>query len=529
MSTRIHFVALLLILMLSGLGAAAAAQEAGDPVIRLDSRSKVELDLGIMMDDLLPRFIDVVAEEDPEDAEMFRHMLELIGMDALDRIKSETKQTRDHSTCEFELTLDPERSETLLYRMLTTPNGSCDFARHVSRDEVVMFVTLHNFPHYLGLVLDFMATPEIVEMAGDMPVNAEGELDLGGFVPRTDLLPLLSGELDFFFLDPGDEVALNPMAAPYFMVLGATDGFALRDRILEIAAMSGGGDFGAMLGEIEPEMVGGFELKVLPFGGALAVSEDYLVIGMAPDKMRDLLADRDGDLDVPDGIEWAYIDGPKYGAYMESIMAMAGMMAPEDAAETAWMMEIYDVLFDHMEYEEILYRSTDDGLEGSIEVRGPIMTGMYKMMVELLDKLPLIMAMQEDKDEGNDYRSAIMHVDEAMMAYAVDHDGYYPAAVTELLEEGYLEKWPFQPETPAGVFADWAYTYHTYPDEHGNIEGYILFLYGGSADAGYDVYTEENVAAEGPYELGADGMPDGVVSFCYDGVALEPVQEFFNQ
>ena len=37
-------------------------------------------------------------------------------------------------------------------------------------------------------------------------------------------------------------------------------------------------------------------------------------------------------------------------------------MAPDESAETEWMLEVYDVLFDHVEYEEILYRSRKDGV-----------------------------------------------------------------------------------------------------------------------------------------------------------------------
>lgn len=530
MSTRRPIIALFVILMTLAPGAVASAQEAGDPFVRLDSQSKTELDLSVMVDDLMPRLSAILAEEDPESAEALLLFVELLGVDALQYLESETKQTRDRSTCKFELTLDPNRSETVLYRLLTTPNGKCDFARYVNRDELVGFVTIHNFPHYLEILLDFLGSTEMVALSeGQIPVDDAGNLALGPFVPRTDLLPLLSGEFDFFILEQGEEAAANPMIQPYFMVLGATDGFALRDRIVEIAGMLGGGDIGGMLDAVEPEMVGAFELKVLPMGGALAVSPEYLVIGMDPDRMRSMLAARSGDLKVPDGIEWAYIDGPRYGAHMESLMGMMAMMGGEDAAEIAWMMEMYEVLFEHMEYEEILYRSTKTGMKGEVEVRGPMTTGVYRMAIDLLDKLPLLMAMEREKEAGNAYGQAIMLMDEAMMAWAADHEGTYPADPTLLLEEGYLEEWPFVAENPAGVFGDWCYTYHPYVDAEGTVVGYIFFLYGDEPGTGHDVYTEENVAAEGPFAPAADGMPDGVASFCYDGTALEIIEGYYGR
>jgi hypothetical protein len=294
-----------------------------------------------------------------------------------------------------------------------------------------------------------------------------------------------------------------------------------------------GDDISGMLDAVEPETVGDFELKVLPFGGALAVSGDFLVVGMAPDVMREVLAGKKGDLKVPDGIEWVYMNGPKYGAYMESMMGMAAAMSPEESAETDWLMEIYGVMFDHMEYEEILYRSTKTGLEGEVDVRGPVLTGMYKMLPALMDKLPELMAMKEAKEQEEEardaYRGAIGMVDQAMMAYAAANDGTYPEDPYQLLEQGYVDEWPFVGATPAGTYAEWAYTYHTYHDESGAVNGYVFFLYGGGERTGYDVYTAENVAAEGPFRPAEDGVPDGVVSFCYDGVAIDLIDEYFGR
>lgn len=532
MSTRPSIVALLLTALVLVAAPAAVAQDEGDPIIKMDGSYDIELDLGMMVEDLLPRLLSAMAEEDPEEAEAVRRVLDLMGIGALDRLIAESEQSRDHSVTEFEITLDPEHAETMIYRMLTAPNGSCEFARYVDRDDVVMFMALHNVRSYLELVLDFLARPELAEMLGDMPVNADGDLALGEFVPRRDLLPLLSGELDFFFLEGPDDMPLNPMTAPYFLVLGSSDGFALRDKILEIAAMSGT-DLSGMLDAADPEMIGEFEFKALPFGGAVAVSEDFLVLGMAPDVMRGVLEKKRGDLKVPDGIEYVYMDGAKYGAYLESMMGMAAMMDPDEASETYWLMEIYGVMFDHIEYEEVLYRSRKDGMEGTLEVSGPVMSGMYKMLPALLDKLPEIMAMQKLKqqkeDAGSAYRGAIGAMDQAMMAYAVDHGGTYPEDPAQLYQDGYLEEWPFLNRLPAGEYGDWDYSYHVYRDENDTVNGYIFFLYGGGEGTGYDVYSAENVAAEGPFAIGGDGAPDGVVGFCYDGVAIPMVDEFLGR
>lgn len=530
MWTRKSILALLISLLVLGQIARTGAEEIGDPIVKLNGSQDIELDLAVMVDDLLPRLLAAAAEDDPEDAEMLGRIVDLVGFDALQRLTARTKQSRDHASSKFRITLDPDKNETLLYRLLTTPNRSCDFARYVRQDDLVLFVTLHNFPHYLEVFLDFLAQPEMAEVMGEMPLNSEGDLDLGGFVPRRDLLPLLAGELDFFFLEAPVDAPVSPMSAPYFLVLGATDGFALRDRILEIAGMVGGdaeGEISSMLASADPEMVGDFEMKVLPIGAAIAVNQDYLVIGMAPEAMREMLRAAKGDLRVPDGIEWAHIDGAKYGAFMESVMDMASMMSPEDPAEDEWLMEIYSVLFQHMDSEEILYRSRKDGLEGQIDVDGPILSGLYQMLPTLLDELPELMAAEKEDEAKNAYRGAVGQVDEAMMAYAVAHDGTYPEDPTQLLEEGYLQDWPFAAETPAGQYSDWSYSYHTYRDESGAVNGYLFFVYGGGEGTGFDVYTTENVAAAGPFQVDRDGTPDGVVSFCYDGVTIPMMENYF--
>lgn len=262
-------------------------------------------------------------------------------------------------------------------------------------------------------------------------------------------------------------------------------------------------------------------------GGALAVSPEFVVVGMNPELMRGLLAG-EGDLRVPDGIEWVYLDGPRYGGFMDSMMGMAAMMEPDDMAETAWMMGIYDVLFDHIHSEEILYRSRKDGFEGEVVVDGPVMTGMYRMLPVLLDKVPELVAMERAKDEKRAYRDAVHALDQAFMAYAEANDGTYPTDPTELLGQGYLEEWPFLEPVPRGGYADWGYTYETYTDEEGAVVGYIFIIYGDGETGGYDIFSAENVAAEGPFVPEGDGTPDGVAGFCYDGTAIPVVEEFLG-
>jgi len=531
-----HTLMPLTLLILMSLGALTSlAQEPADPIIRLDSETKLELDLGMMMDDLLPRLMALLEEEDPEQAQTVQFALDLIGLEALQNLKLESKESKDHSKTKVRLTLDKEHSDSLLFQLYTTPNGPCRFARYLDRDELAMFASIQNFAHFMDVIFEFLKRDDIAALLGDMPVNEQGDLDLDGFVPRTDLLPLLSGELDIVLFTVAEGEELNPMSMPMSLVLGSTDGFALRNMIVGLmeATNPEAGGISSMLAEIEPEMVGDFEMQVTPFGLVIATSEDFLVLGMQPERMRPMLAGEHSGMKVPDGIEYAMIDGENYGDLMGGLMAMSAMMGG-DQGETEWMMEFYDGFFNYLETEEVLYRSRGDNVfEAEIETRGSVITGLYQMLPTFIDRLPEIMAEAENEFGGDDptdgYQDAIGMMDQAMMSYAADHDGAYPEDPTTLYQEGYLEEWPFLNESPAGTYSDWSYSYHTYRDDNGVVNGYIFFLYGGDPTGGYDVYTPENIIAEGPFAIAEDGIPDGVVSFCFDGVALKMVEEYFDR
>ena len=535
MSVQKQFIVIMLAAISLGFGASAMAQSSGDPIIRMDSNSKMEVDLGMMAEDLFPLLLEALEAEDEESAAMASFFWQQLGLDALQLLKMESKQTKDNSTSKVLITLDQEKKDSLIYRFFTLPNGQCNFGKNVQKDQLVMFMTLHNFSSYLDIMLDFLAKPEMAELLGELPLDENGDLAIGDFRPRTDLLPLLSGELDLFILESPEGTVVSPLSAPYFLVLGSTDGFALRDKILEIASMMGGeagGGIAEMIQSMEPELVGGYELLEFPFGGALAVNEDYLILGMAPAPMREMLTIGAGDLRVPDGLEWVYMNGPKYGAYMDSVMDMATAMSSGEEYETQLMMKVYSILFEHIETEEYLCKSRSGGLEITTEVNGPVMTGLYKLAYVMLEELPEIIEQQQLKDEKKSalegFQDAVGMVDKAMMAYAEEHDGTYPEDPVQLYEEGYMDSFPLSGSVEPGQYMEWGYTYHALRDEEGKIEGYFFFVYGGPEGDGFDVYTPENLADPENFRIGRDGHPDRVASFCFDGTALEQADRYFE-
>ncbi len=536
MSIHKPIILILLVGMVLSFGGNAWAAPENDPIIRMDSNTKMEVDLGMMVSDLVPLLLEGLAEEDEESVAMMSFLLEQVGIDALQLMKVESKQTKDRSTSKMTITLDPDKKDRLLHQLYTVANGKCRFGSNVQKDDLVMFMTLHNFSSYLDIILKFVASEEMSEIFGDLPVDEFGDLNFDGFAPRVELVPLLSGELDFFVLESPEGEAVSPLNAPYFLVLGSTDGFALRDKILEIATMmggQGGAGIASMIESMEAEQVGDFELVEFPFGGAMAVSQDFLVLSLAPASLRPMLTGENRGLKVPEGIEWVYMDGPKYGQYMESLMDLTAAYSDEGDLETALMVKAYSILFEYLETEEILVKSQSNGMVITTEVNGPVLTGLYKMTLAMLAELPAIMEMQRLQEEEDsaltEYQEAISMMDDVLMYYAENNNGTYPESLDDLVTEGYLDYVPMQGEVKPGEYADGYYSYHLLRDEAGVPDGFFLFLYGGGEGTGFDVYTPENLAAEDVnFQIARDGIPDGVVSFCYDGTAIAQGKVFFE-
>ncbi len=516
------------------LGGVASAAPESDPIPRVDGTYDVELDLGVMVDDMLPLLIEAMEMEGDEDVEALRFLVDLLGVEVLDRLHVECRQKKDEAYGKVTLTLDTDEGGGLLGDLFAIPAGECRFGKYVSQDELIAVSVMHNLPAFLEIVLDLVARPEMREMMGDVPVNADGEIALGDFVPRRDLLPLLSGELDIVMLE-GDEGAsmMNWMQLPYLVALGTNDGPVLLETILGVASMMGGEEgagVASMINEMPYEVVGDFELKVLPFGGCFALSEDFLVVGMSPDVLRDVLAGADGDLEVPDGQSWSYMDGKKYSAVMGDIMEMAAMMNPSGSQETAMMSGMYSELFAHLESETVLVTGSSDRLVIESDVQGSMMSGLYRMCLAMLEEMPRMIAAQmaaqmATQKEQEGVRGIVTTLDTALTQYGLEHDGLFPAHPTDLVAEGYLDEFPLDTEVPAGQYVEGAYTYLPLYDEEGLIAGYFLFVYGGGEGTGHDVYTAENLAAQNDFVVDSDGMSDGVAGFCYDGLALEQLAD----
>ena len=515
------------------------AQDAPDPILKFEGQSEIELDLGIMVDDLLPQLLATLEADREEDVQALRLLIDLMGLESLDRLHMVSDTKKDESFGRITLTLDKDAEGGLLADLLAVPDKKCDFAKYVTHDELVAFQTIHNFAGHLALLLDLPKRPELAEMTAEIPRNEDGDIALPGFVPRTDLLPLLSGELDMLILDLPEGGLVNPMEFPVFLVLGTKDGFGLRDLILDLAVAFGGEQaMGAveMIRSLPPEQVGDFELTTTPFGGAYAVSKDYFILGMTGDPLQKMLAKPAGDLHVPDGCSWSYMNGEKYGEFMRAMTEFTSAFEPGNAPgdfEQEIMNRMYTDLFEHVESEVTHTTSSRHRLVTEVEVKGSFMAGLYGLLRGVVADLPEIVAHQQaqqaEREVQAEYNGIIAVLDGALTQYGIDHDGLYPADPTELVSAGYLEEFPLDTVTPLGVHVEGAYTYVTLLDAEGRVAGYYLFVYGGEEDSGFDVFTPDNLQGVGNFVVDSDGFADGVASFCYDGLALQQMEIWHGQ
>lgn len=531
------YISVVLAAALSCLAAGPArAQAADDPIIKMESSTTIELDLGKVVRDVMPRLLPALAVEDPADSAIVGLVADYLGLDELGHVRLESRQKGDRATGKVVISVADPEADGLLARLFRLPNGRCTFSRYVRRDDLVVFSTIHDLAGTLEMLLDDLDRPPLGDLAANVPRNADGDISLNGFTPRTDLLPLLRGEMDLVILEPAGGAPVSPNSIPAYLVLGSTDGFALRDRILQLITDLGGesgSPVAEMIRSLTPEQVGGFELTVPPFGGALAVSKDFLVLGMDAAPLREMLVRPAGDLDVPEGVQWVFMDGARYGRLMSAFTAMGAKMAPGEQAETAWMAKLYDSLYGSIESEEVLYRTKGGALEITSRVDGPVLAGLYQTGLTALDNLPALLREEKEKKATEAaksvYRNAVSELDGAMTAYATDHDGTYPADPHDLVTDGYLESFPLDEAVPPGQYAEGAYTYLPLHDDAGRIAGYFLFVYGPDPHGGYDVFTPSNVNAAGNFQIGRDGRPDGVIAFCYDGLALEQMDAYNNR
>jgi hypothetical protein len=347
--------------------------------------------------------------------------------------------------------------------------------------------------------------------------DENGRIALFGMNLEEDLFPLLRGELDVIVVPPGDD-APGPKP-PMALVLGTSDGPALRDQLLKILSSKLGEDMTAELAAMPGEKAGAFTLYLLPQNAAYAVSPDFLVVGTDPARLREMLAAPSGNLPEKKTRQYMRMST----AFMFQLMN-ARMQEGSGAPEQQMMAEV----FGSMDGEapgvlEITTNSQPNRLDTELRQPGNLFSMEYQMMRQMFQLMPELTAAQSHRER---YVAVVAEMDAAFAQYGVDNGGVFPEDPHELVEAGYLEAFPDLSPTPLGIYSEGAYTYLPLRNDQGAVAGYYFFVYGLGEHTGFDMFTPENIVSPASYRPDSDGILDGVASFCYDGPAVDQVEEW---
>jgi len=516
-SSRRLFTILIVAILCIG-GGSPAAFATSDPILQLESESKIELDLKMMIDDLLPLALEAAAVESEDQAVWFQVVVDLINVRALDRLYLESKLNKQEGRTRASISLLPEETEGLLPALFSISPGEFRFGSYLAEEDVTMLVSLPNFAGFLSVLLDLLATPQYRDMIPFLAADENGELDIFGIKPRQDLLPLLSGELSFVMFTP--EGDYNEEMPPFTLALGANDGVALRGKILEILGQHAGPEMAAEMAAMPGEPAGDFMSYPLPEGLSYAVSQDYLVITSETERMATLLAEPDRSFKPVRALEYGRLNGDHLLA-MFAAEAIAGgeSGSPEDKMKAELLAALGDEPVGMLEY----WVTSDKA--GTIDMEivhpGALMSMQYQMLKTMLAMAPRAQALEKEREM---YREVLHTIDAAFTAYGEDHDGVFPEQPQDLVAAGYLDYFPELEPTPLGEYLEGGYTYVPLRDDSSAVVGYYFFIYGVDQNSGQDVFTADNLADPANFQVGRDGEPDGVVNFCYDGIAIDQVE-----
>lgn len=491
------------------------AQAAGDPVIRFRSEADLELDLGMIVDDLLPVFLESEKAGNPEWSGQVDQLVHLLGLRALDRARIRSSQSMRGGETRVTITLHPEVTEGFIPTLAGTPPGEFRFGRYLDPDGTVAVVSMENFAAGFERLAGLVADAGLPGPASGLTRNPDGSLSLMGMSLQQDLFPYLEGELDIilFPLRPGQPPHL-PNAA---LVLGTPDSQAFRDHAFDLLGRTMGADAVDQKRGQEGDIAGAFTFYPLHQGVTYGLGPGFVIVTTDPQGMKELLAHRQRGIRAPRGRQYARVNVDQLLAFMGSVAESKGSPSSEDRA----MAEIVASLGEEpIGTVEVMTSSRPGKIQMEVHQPGHLWNLEYRMLKQMAAHAGEMKAAREHTDS---YRDMTGGLDRAMTAYGKDHDGVFPETPRALVDEGYLDAFPDLTPTPLGEYREGGYSYVPLRNGQGTVTGYYLFVYAGGEGTGFDVFTPENVMDPATYRIASDGVKDGVVSFCYDGTALGQV------
>jgi len=489
---------------------------AGDPVIRFQSESDLELDLGMIVDDLLPVFLESEQAGNPAWSGQAGNLVQILGLDALDRARIHSSQSMRGGETRATITLEPGVTDGIIPTLAGTPPGNFAFGKYLDPEGTVAVISMENFAAGFQRLAGLLADTGLPGAARGLTRNADGSLSLMGMNLQEDLFPYLEGELDviLFPLRPGQPAHL-PNAA---LVLGTPDSQAFRDHAFELlGGMMGQEAVEEMRGQ-DGDIAGAFTFYPLHQGVAYGLGPGFVVVTTDPQGMKDLLAHRQRGIRAPRGRQYVRVNVDRLLAFMGSVAESKGSPSGEDRALADMVASLGD---EPIGTVELMTSSRPGEIHMEVHQPGRLWNLEYRMLKQMAAHAG---EMKAAREETGSYRDMTGELDRAMTAYGKDHDGVFPETPQDLVDAGYLDAFPDLTPTPLGEYREGGYSYVPLRDRNGTVTGYYLFVYAGGPGTGFDVFTPENVADPATFRIASDGEKDGVVSFCYDGTALAQVE-----
>jgi hypothetical protein len=449
---------------------------------------------------------------------MIRSLLDLVGLPALDRMYMTSKSDDDGFRCAGKVTVDTSGDAGLLGTLLSVPPGEFRFGRHVASDDVVLVISISRVPERILALNDFMARPEIRQLAPMIPSDPLAMTAMWGVDVREDIFTFLTGEVDLvvFPYREGQQSPVPNMA----LVLGLRDGPAFREKLLGIMRNIMGEEKVAQITAAPGETVGDYTFYPLWAGAAYAVGPDFGIVTSDPEGMKKVVTRKGGDLSFT-GSFFLHLN-------TDRAVDMAGTLAAN--ADDPGAKLVADLLRrageTHIGPIEIATKTGEGAWEWRASMPRSLLTVEYELLRDLVGALPEMRAAEIKKEA---LRGVVRAVDGALTKYGEEHGETFPATLDDLIEAGYLDAVPptVKP-TRLGAYMDDAYTYLAVRGEEGQVVGYYFFVYGLGEGTGFDVFTKENLADPKSFGVAADGTLDGVVSFAYGGTAIPQVKALFG-
>jgi hypothetical protein len=507
-----------LAITLLAFGTGVSIATAGNPIIKQQSESEVEIDLGMIVEDFMPPIIELLGIEDEAAPEKVQAIVDLLGLSALDRFHIKSSINDDWAKTGMSITLDPEIEGGLLGDMFAMQPSKFEFGRYLEGRETAMVLFSAGLAERIEAINKLLGQPQFRELAPMVPSDPLALTQMWGIDARQQILPLLSGEFDLiiFPCTEGDACEIPKIA----LILGLTDGLAFRGTMLDMMENIMGPEKVAELRETEGEQAGEFKFYPMWQNFSYAIAQDFGIVTTDTALLKKVVSGKEKKPELREATFYLNLNGD---LLVQMMSGLVGMKAGE-SPEVAYISEILNAVgSEPIGTLEFTGRTGGGKLDMEIEHPSSLYAAYYRMWKGMIAAAPKMAALEAKQQS---LQGIVHEVDSALTIYGQEHDGIFPESLEALVEAGYLKALPELEPTPLGQYVEGGYTYLPLRDDSGAVVGHYFFVYGGEEQGGHDVFTPENLEHPEGFRIGKDGVKDGVPNFSYDGVAIEHVEQW---